>query len=231
VLAGSDTSDVCEPARTRVEAIETGCGESLASGQEVRVEPRVLAASRREGEPEVVWVATHLVNAERARGPLAIVERTALGLEVQALGIYEGPIEVLDVRLFRVAGAYVVAIEQTQEGGSMLELLVQSGGALVVAGFEDVDGRCTDTARVTVRGAEFEPLGGGWSRRTTRTSTLLPTPTALVVQEHLTVEEVETARPDSPPRSRADADGVRYLVPHGSRLLPDRPGLDARPAE
>lgn len=191
---------------------------------------RIAARMHRDGEDDLLWVATHRTQDGRLSGPLAVVRRTVLGLEVQALGPHLGSAEHAELRLLRTGTTSVVAIEAEHEGARVGHLLIQSGGALVPAAIDDPAGAgCQAPARLVLRRIDEERRADGWTRRATRTAVLAEDEGAVIVREHLTIRELDLADPDAAPRATHDADAVRRLVPSGTRLRADRGALMAPP--
>lgn len=191
------------------------------------IPPRIAARMHREGEDDVVWVATHRTAEGMHAGPIALVRRTTLGLEVQAIGRHVGPAEHVEARVLRAGGAVVVSMESESAGDRVADLLVRSGGALVPAALEDPELGCQAPARVVLRRRREERATDGWVSRSVRTAMLDETPDAIVVREHLSIRELDAADLDAPPRATHDADAVRRLVASGTRLRADRGPLAA----
>ncbi len=191
------------------------------------IDPYVVARFTVVDGPLVFWMATHRRADGALAGPVALVLTTELGLEVQALGMHAGFAEGgVELRALRVADRYVVSIE-SGERSRHVDLLVQAGGALVAPLLETRGARCTSGARIPVREVHEEPLADGWLRRTQRSATIEAEGSAVVIVEHVTVEELDARQADAPPRSREDADLRRRLALSGARLRAERGALRA----
>lgn len=187
------------------------------------IAPRIIARLHREGDDDLLWVATHRTSEGMHAGPLAVVRRTALGLEVQALGTHVGPSAHAELRILRAASAAVVAVEADRGDERVAHLLIQSGGALVPAALDVAPGeRCLAPAQLVLRQVREERRPDGWTRRAVRTAILAESEDVVIVREHLTVRELDPSDPDAPPRATHDADAIRRLQPAGSRLRADR---------
>lgn len=194
------------------------------------IAPRIAARLHRPGDDDLLWVATHLTEDGRHSGPLAVVRRTALGLEVQALGTHVGPAEQAELRILRTSTASVVSVEADSGSARIARLLMQSGGALVPAALDDPEGGCRAPAEIVLRRVDEERRPDGWTRREVRTAVLEESDSAVLVREHLTVRELDLENADAPPRATHDADAIRRLVPSGAHLRADRRELMPPPA-
>lgn len=220
-------SSSCERALARTSAPLPTCGAAPSSAApSLRAIPaRIVAHGEREGEDDVIWVATQRTADGRFAGPLAIVRRTALGLEVQALGSHLGAADRAELRLLRANAGAVVVVAAERGGERVATLLVQSGGAIVPAALEEPEGACAAPAEIVLRGTRDVAIGEGWTRRETRTAVLDESVRGVIVREHLTVAERDASDPDAPPRATHDADAVRTLAVSGARIRADRPPL------
>ncbi|WP_053235919.1 hypothetical protein [Sandaracinus amylolyticus] len=222
----------CEELLARTPPQEPQCASDRprALGTLHPIAPRIVARLHREGEDDVLWVATHTTAAGLHVGPLALVRRTTLGLEVQAIGRHAGSADHAEARVLRTDDAIVVSIESELAGDRVADLLVRSGGALVPAALDEPEVGCQAPARIVLRHRAEQHADDGWTIRTVRTAVLDEDPHAVVLREHLTVREIDAADPDAPPRATHDADGIRRLTPTGVRLRADRGPLAPRRA-
>lgn len=214
----------CERALALAPPQEPRCegAPARALGELHAIPPRIVARMHREGEDDVLWVATHRTADGMHAGPVAMVRRTALGLEVQALGRHVGPAEHVDARVLRAGSMVVVSIESEAGQDRVADLLIRAGGALVPAALEDPELGCQAPARLVLRGRREQPTGDGWTRQAVHTTVLDEGAGALLVREHLTIRELDAHDRDAPPRATHDADAVRRLVASGTRLRADR---------
>ncbi|UJR78608.1 hypothetical protein [Sandaracinus amylolyticus] len=223
----------CEELLARTPPQEPVCtgARPRALGTLHPIAPRIVARLHREGEDDVLWVATHTTSEGLHVGPLALVRRTTLGLEVQAIGRHAGSADHAEARVLRTEDAVVVSIESELAGDRIADLLVRSGGALVPAALDDPDVGCQAPARIVLRRRDEQRADDGWTIRTVRTAVLDEDARSVVLREHLTVRELDAADPDAPPRATHDADGIRHLTPSGARLRADRGPLAPPPRE
>ncbi|MDQ3034188.1 MAG: hypothetical protein M3Y87_17400, partial [Myxococcota bacterium] len=222
-------SSSCEVALARTPPQIPRCRRASAGPAPalLAIPPRIAARLHRSGDDDLLWIATHQTGDGMRSGPLAVVRRTALGLEVQALGTHLGPAEHAELRMLRTGAATVVAVEADSGGARIAQLLIQSGGALVPAALDDPEGGCSAPAQIVLRRADETRRSDGWTRRAVRTAVLDESDDAVLVREHLTVRELDLADADAPPRATHDADAIRRLVPAGARLRADRAALMA----
>jgi hypothetical protein len=149
--------------------------------------------------------------------------RTELGLEVQALGWHTGSIENVSLRTWRIDGRYVVGVASRVGATDVVDLLVQAGAVLGLASIEEAE-TCAP-ARSVVHDETRGPPRAGWTTRTIRSAVLSVDGPLLVVEEHVSVDEISELRPDAPPRASHEANGERRLVLAGARFRADREGL------
>ncbi len=219
----------CELALAHMVSREPLCAQSGAAPRSPRaaIAPRIAARLHREGQDDVIWIATHMTRDGMHVGVMAIVRRTSFGLEVQAMGAYTGPADNAELRLLRVGSTNIVSVEAERGHDRVAHLLIQSGGSLIPTVIEGAsEDRCGATAEIVLRHIEESPRPDGWTVRVVRTATLEERPDVLLVREHLTVHELDRRNPDERIRARHDADAIRRLVPVGGRLRSDRAPLD-----
>lgn len=223
---GEGAATSCEAALARTPPSAPRCEhEERSPAPTFAIAPRLVAHAQRTGEDDLVWIATHRAGEHELSGPIAIVRRTALGLEVQALGTHTGPSEQVSLRLLRAGASTAIAIESADRGERVADLMIQAGGALIPAVIDE-PGRCRSRARVILRRSDDRGASGRWRERRVRSATLEEGEGAVIVREHLRVDEIDPADPEAPPRARRESDRVRRLVPEGARLRADQPPID-----
>lgn len=219
----------CERALGRTPPRMPHCASRAPSVPRVRapIPPRIIARLHREGEDDVVWIATHLRENGMQLGIVAITRRTSIGLEVQAMGPHEGPSENAELRLLRTGSGVIVSVEADRGEARVARFLIQSGGSLVqtvIDGTTDED--CQDPGEIVLRRIEEIPHVDGWTSRVVRTATLEERSDGVLVREHLTIHELDRRNPDARVRATHDANAIRLLVPSGVRLRAQGPPLD-----
>lgn len=193
------------------------CGEAVESTALGRIEPRLIA-HQREGEgPDVIWVAVEGDDAGIVAGPIAVVVRTELGLEVQALGWLRGPEARAQLRMHALAEGNVIAAMLHIGEEEHALLLAQSGGALTPAGITD-GAQCTSGDVLMHATSMNDGSSRAWAMRTVQSALLRVEEGALVIEEHTQRAEVPRADPSAPARSTETAQRRRVLHLHGARL-------------
>lgn len=219
----------CERALSRTPPRMPHCTSRAPSTPRVRapISPRIVARLHRDGEDDVVWIATHLVESGMQLGIVAIIRRTSIGLEVQAMGPYEGPGENAELRLLRTGSGVIVSVEADRGEARVARFLIQSGGSLVQAVIDGATDRdCQEPGEIALRRVEELPRVDGWTSRVVRTATLEEQSDGVLVREHLTIHELDRRNPDARVRATHDANAARLLTPIGVRLRAQRPPLD-----
>ena len=193
------------------------CGEALESAPLGRIEPRLIA-HQREGEgPDVLWVAVEGDDAGIVAGPIAVVVRTPLGLEVQALGWLRGPEARAQLRMHVLEEGNVIAAMLHVGDEEHALLLAQSGGALTPAGITDGTA-CTPGDVVLHATSTADGASRAWMLRTVQSAVLRVEDGALVIEEHTQRAEVPRADPSAPARSTETAQRRQMLQLRGARL-------------
>jgi hypothetical protein len=183
------------------------------------IRPEVVAYEARPGELEAVWVATHGIQGTSwVRGPLALVARTPLGLEVQAVGVHEGSRNRAALRVLRPSGGTVVVVESEEGSRRIADLLVQAGGTLNRAEPPGEE-RCASPAHVLLLD-QSEARENTWLMRTVLSTQISDEEGALWIREHRSVRELDPDHPENRPRSTEDHDrNQRWSIAQGRLRL------------
>ena len=224
-VADETRRGTCEPLLARASAAHASC-DVAPRGARVAVEPVVLAREPIDEATWIVWVGDARVGETWGSGPIAVVRRTELGLEVQALGRHDGPFEGARARALRAGETDVVVIETERCASGApctreARFLVRAGGALTPATVRSGP-RC-EAAIDLRRGVPAVSLeASDW----VVTSTVETAGDALLVREHASLRprsEDGVARP-----AVREASAERRLVIERGALRADREALLSR---
>lgn len=156
---------------------------------------------------------------------LVHVERTALGLEVRDARWLAGSPVRPTLSAWPVGTRVIVAAESSEDPSSTTRraaLFTDDGTHLTAL---SLDGAAAELA---IREERHAPIGGGWERVATCTTTLASEGEGLVLHEHASVRELAPARPELPARSTYEVERARRLRIEAGSLVSDRPSLFER---
>ena len=193
------------------------CGERLESAALGRIAPRLIAHQREGTGPDVIWVALEANDAGVVAGPIAVVVRSPLGLEVQALGWLRGPESRSQLRIHALPEGNVIAAMLHVGEEEHALLLAQSGGALTPAGITE-GALCTPGDIVVRATTTGDGSSRAWMSRTLQSALIRVEGGALVIEEHTLRTEVPRGDPSAPARSTDTAQRRRMLHLYGARL-------------
>ena len=193
------------------------CGERVEAIALGRIEPRLIAHQREGTGPDVIWVAVEANEAGIVAGPVAVVVRSPLGLEVQALGWLRGPEARAQLRIHALPEGNVIAAMLHVGDEEHALLLAQSGGALTPAGITE-DAQCAPGNIIVRATTTGEGSSRAWMTRTLQSALLRVEEGALVIEEHTLRTEVPRSDPSAPARSTETAQRRRMLHLSGARL-------------
>ncbi|MFO0684435.1 MAG: hypothetical protein U0234_20445 [Sandaracinus sp.] len=190
--------------------------EAAVAGAEGPRDDVVLARVATGPASWVVWARS---------GPgarLIRVERTSLGLEVRDARWLAGVPIRPTLSAWPVGPLVIVVAERSDELSSTTRrgaLFSDDGARLSPLALGDVDGE------LAIRVERRTPVGDGWERVATCTTTLASDRDGLLLHEHATVREIALARPELPARSTHEVERARRLRVGDGALVADRPSL------
>lgn len=193
------------------------CGERVEPVALGRIEPRLIAHQREGTGPDVVWVAVEADDTGIVAGPIAVVVRSPLGLEVQALGWLRGPEARAQLRIHALPEGNVIAAMLHVGDEEHALLLAQSGGALTPAGITEGE-LCAPGDIVVHATTTADGSSRAWMSRTLQSALLRVEQGAFVIEEHTLRTEVPRSDPSAPARSTETAQRRRMLHLYGARL-------------
>lgn len=196
----------------------------LPPAEHLTDEDLVMATVR--ADLRLVWVIARRYSNGEALGPVGLVERTDKGIIVRALGSLRAFPQYSTLRLERSGDADVLVAEgeqctteDPQVCRRFARILPMRHGRFFAESVTSQEGQCLGPTWFPLSREEVLDLPSGLQRKVEQTSILRFGPKGIVVDEEVTMHDVDPKQPTMPPRPYRRAQAERKLWVEGNRLV------------
>ncbi|MDC0711155.1 hypothetical protein POL68_21985 [Stigmatella sp. ncwal1] len=179
-----------------------------------------------QADVRLVWVIARRFSNGEALGPIGLVERTDKGIIVRALGSLRSFPQQAKLRLERSGEVDVLVAEgdQCTEEEPIVchrfaRLLPMRNGRFFAEAVTSEAGRCLGPAWFPLGREQLMEVSGGLQRKMEQSSTLKFTSEGILLNEMVSMHDIDPKRPSMPPRAYRRAQAERVLRVEGNRLV------------
>lgn len=179
-----------------------------------------------QADMRLVWVIARRFSNGEALGPVGLVERTDKGIIVRALGSLRSFPHQAKLRLERSGDVDVLVAEGeqcTQEEPiachRFARLLPMRNGRFFAESVTSQAGKCLGPAWFPLGREQMLEVPGGLHRKVEQSATLKFTPKGILLNEEVSMHDIDPKRPSMPPRAYRRAQAERLLRVEGNRLV------------
>jgi len=179
-----------------------------------------------QADLRLVWVIARRFSNGEALGPVGLVERTDQGIIVRGLGSLRSFPQQAKLRLERSGGTDVLVAEGEQcteeepvSCHRFVRLLPMRNGRFFAEAVMSKAGKCLGPAWFPLSREQMLEVPGGLQRKVQQSATLKFTPEGILLNEEVSMQDIDPKRPSLPPRAYRRAQAERLLQVEGNRLV------------
>jgi hypothetical protein len=191
-----------------------------------------LVMETHRADMRLVWVLSRRFSNGEALGPVGLVERTDQGLVVRGLGSLRSFPQNPGLRLERSGGVELLVAEGdqcTDEAPPVCRrfarILPLRHGRFFAESVTSEGGLCLGPTWFPSSREQVLQLPGGLHRKMLLTSELRFEPEGIVIDEKVTMQDLDPRTPSLAPRAHRTAQAARMLRVEGARLVGSEPSL------
>lgn len=220
------------------QTLEDGCQQRAESPQpQEKLTPSSLLLNPMQKGRRLAWVQVQRFLSGEALGPVALVEQTAEGLEVRAIGSLRSNPDRARLRLEPVSSVELLVAEGEvcHRGSSTcrraIRIMPLRGSRFINETLTTEGGQCVGPAWFPMEREEEAQLSSGWRRSIRLATTVEFQSDQVVVHEQMVVQDSDPRKPSEPARLFRKAQTDRIIRVGPNQLIVDVPSLWSRIAD